>query len=79
MGSIVFETSEEEGYIAKIGKPWYSKEEYEEYLHKQPRLCNDAAHGLDVSFFDAMGTYLGKFDEKIYDGKSLNEISRDLP
>jgi len=79
MGRVVFEASENGSYIPKIDKSWYSEEEYKKYLDCQPKLHNMAAHGPDTSFFDAMETYLGEFDERVYDGDSLNEIIRDLP
>ena len=79
-GRIAFEITDAGDYVASgVQETWFSEEEYKEYLRQQPKLKNDAAHDPETSFFTAMKGALGEFNEKSYDGKSLNDIIRDLP
>ena len=80
MGSIVFKKVElQEEYVTEEGEPWYTEEEYDDYLRDHQGLQNSAARPSDKSFFDAMGDVLSEFDKKTYYGKSLNDMVRELP
>jgi hypothetical protein len=80
IGSIEYEVTENGDYVPKIKDDWYTEEEYNAYLRRQPKLSNAATYGADTPFFTAMAGELREFDEKKYDGgKSLNELIRDLP
>jgi len=79
IGSIEFEITENGDCVPKIKDDWYTEDEYKAYILRQPKLSNDAAHGPATPFFTAMSEALVDFDEKKYDGHSLNKLIRDLP
>jgi hypothetical protein len=80
IGSIEYEVAENGDYVPMVKDDWYTEEEYNAYLGRQLKLRNTAAHDAGTPFFTAMAAELREFNEKKYDdGKSLNELIRDLP
>jgi hypothetical protein len=55
-----------------------SDEVYEEYLKNIPRLNNSDARENGESFFDAMRRNMASFEALRFNGKSVDEIIRDL-
>jgi len=58
---------------------WITEEEYERYLSDQPSLHNEVARqDPDKSIFDAMEEVEEEFDRSDRDGKSYNDVFREL-
>jgi len=78
IGTIEFGIDEKGDYVPIVKDDWYTEDEYNAYLRRQPKLSNEAGYDDGTPFFSAMMEVLGEFDEKKYDGKSLNDLIRDL-
>jgi hypothetical protein len=57
----------------------FTEEVCADFLNGQQRPHNEAAReDPSASIFDSMETVEGEFDKKAYNGKSLNDIFRNL-